>query len=335
MSWRRMNALGAAIVAILLFQENGHGQTLVGIAYSSPSLVVAPGQIVPVLMTGLKTILPTGTERAQSIPLPLTLAGVSVTFAQTPQYSRSLPLAAIQQFNQCAGTNNPASDCLLTAITVQIPFDIVVPNPLIASPFFQPLSSLEIFENGVLSKSFIVSPVPDQIHMLQSCDITNSAGIYGSCYAIVTHADGSLVLQAPRGPSGPPLTNSEAHPGETLVMYAFGLGSVSPAVQAGSASPAPAATVISPIYLQFDYRPNASPSAPMLNSSLTTTTQPVFAGLTPGQVGLYQINFVVPAPPAGTQVCGAPVESNLTISVTTADGRSLSGAAICVDTGYE
>jgi hypothetical protein len=139
--------------------------------------VVAPGQVVPLLITGLKTILPTGIQRAEVIPLPQELAGISVTLTQTPQYSRSLPLVAIQQFNQCAGTSNTTSDCLLTSISVQIPFDIVVPNPLIGSPALQPVSNLEIFENGAMSRSFIILPVPDQIHVLQSCDIgTQTSG---------------------------------------------------------------------------------------------------------------------------------------------------------------
>jgi uncharacterized protein (TIGR03437 family) len=307
-----MKTLGIAIIAILVIRSNGYGQTFIGAAYDEPSGVrVAPGQIVPLFVTGLKTVLAGGMVKAQTVPLPTVLAGISVTLSQTPQYSRPLPLVSINQFNHCAGSSSTTPDCLLTAITAQIPFDIAVLNPLIGSPALQPVTTLAISENGTMSQSFAVIPVPDQIHVLQSCDIGGETRNTGVCFPIVTHLDGSLVLQAPRVPGQPPLSNSEALPGEALIMYAYGLGQVSPAMQAGSASPNPPAVVVSPVYLQFDYRPNASPSAPTLNSSLTTTAQPLFAGLAPDEVGLYQINFVVPSPPPGTPVCGAPVESNL------------------------
>ena len=332
-----MRILGTVIVAMVI-GGSAPGQTLVGTGYGDPSLItIAPGQVVPLLLTGLKTVVPGGTVRAQQIPLPTSLASISVTLNQTPpMYTRTLPLIEIDQFNHCANSASPSPDCLVSAITVQIPFDIAIPNPLIEAPVSAPqITSLVVSENGSVTKSFTVSPVPDQIHVLQSCDIGGQTRGSGVCFPIVTHGDGSLVLQAPRAPGQPPLSNSEARPGEELVVYAYGLGQVSSAVQAGSANPNPPAVVTAPIYLQFDYRPNASASMPVLNSPLTTTAQPVFAGLVPSQVGLYQINFVVPPPPAGTPVCGAPVESNLTISISAADGQSFSGAAICVDTGSQ
>jgi uncharacterized protein (TIGR03437 family) len=309
------------------------GQTVVGSRYQDLTLSLAPGQVVPLLVTGLQTVLSSGSAKAHNITVPTALAGISVTLTQPPtSYSRSLPIFSIDQFNHCSATMAPAADCLLTAITVEIPFDIAVPNPLQVSPCNdQPGTVVTIFENENVSKAFVLSPLPDRIHVLQSCDIDGQTFGTGVCYPIVTHADGTLVLQDARGPGQVPLTNTEALPGEVITMYAYGLGVVSPAVQAGSASPNPAATVTAAVNLQFDYRPNASPSTPTLNSSTTSTAQPIFAGLTPGEVGLYQINFTVPTPPPGTPVCGAPVESNLTISVV-ASGQSFSGAAICVDT---
>jgi hypothetical protein len=58
---------------------------------------------------------------------------------------------------------------------------------------------------------------------------------------------------------------------------------------------------------------------------------------TPGFVGLYQVNFIVPDVPSGTLPCAAPirvagrniVESNLTVSV--GGGYSFDAARICVD----
>ena len=333
----------AAIIFAFAIAGHAAGQTLIGTGYQDPTVIlVSPGQVVPLVATGLQTVLSGAGVNADHVPLPTTLAGISVTLSQPPtSYSRSLPIFSIRQFNHCSISIAPSSACLLTAITVQIPFDISVPNPLVASPFNdQPGTIATIFENGNASKAFVLSPVPDQIHVIQSCDIGGQTFETGVCYPIVTHLDGSLVLQDARGPGQVPLTNTEAHPGEVITMYAYGLGAVSPAVQEGTASPVPAAVVTAPIYLQFDYRPNASPSMPTVGSPMTTT--PISVGLTPGEIGLYQVNFAVPPPPAGTSVCGsmivasltAPIETNLTISIM-ASGQSFSGAAICVDTGAQ
>ena len=60
-------------------------------------------------------------------------------------------------------------------------------------------------------------------------------------------------------------------------------------------------------------------------------------GATQGFIGLYQINFIVPQPPAGIEPCvdnaslvqgGVAVQSNLTVSV--GSDFSFDGAGICV-----
>jgi uncharacterized protein (TIGR03437 family) len=296
----------------------------------APAIKIAPGQVVPLIVTGLQTVLPNGIARASGSSVPLTMDNISVTLTQPPtSYSAQLPIFSINQFNHCGVLVSPAPACLVTAITVQIPFDIVVPNPLQVAPVNdQPSTVITITENGTISQAFLATPYPDRVHILQSCDIGGQTFETGVCYPLVTHADGSLVLQDASGPGGA-VTHTAAHPGEVLVMYAWGLGPVSPAILAGSVSPIPPATVVAPVNLRFDYVPNASPSPPTANQ-FTAAPQPLFAGLTPTEVGLYQINFVVPAPPSGAPNCGAPIESNLTISVYVS-GQSFSGAAICVD----
>jgi hypothetical protein len=340
------------VALILAFAISGlaTGQTIIGVGYRDPTVIpVSPGQVVPLVVTGLQTVLSGGAANADHVPLPATLAGISVRLSQPPtSYSRSLPIFSIRQFNHCPASASPSSACLLTAITVQIPFDISVPNPLVASLInTQPGTIATILENGNPSKAFVLSPVPDQVHVIQSCDIGGQTFETGVCYPIVTHSDGSLVLQGLSGSdlSGSglvPLTNTEAHPGEVITIYAYGLGAVSPTVQEGTTSPFAAAAVAAPVYLRFDYRPNASPSMPTVGSPMMTT--PIFVGLTPGEVGLYHVNLAVPPAPAGTAACGsgtvasltAPtlIETNLTISISVS-GQSFSGAAICVDTGSQ
>lgn len=308
--------------------------TLVRAGYDDPTVVrIAPGQVVTLFATGFMTVVTGGVQRAATVPLPKTLAGISASLQQQTS-SFPLPLFSVEQFNRCSDPN-PAPACLVTAVTVQIPFDIVVPNPIADLITSSPTTYLTISENGNVSKSFVVSPASDQIHVLNSCDVNGQTRETGVCYSLVTHADGNLVLQAPRGPNGQPLTNSEAKPGETLVMYLYGMGAVSPTAIAGNVPPSPPPTVASPVSARYDYAANASPSKPIAAPiGALPLAPPPFAGLAPKQIGLYQVNFVVPTPPAGTQPCGATITSNLTVSLATNDygtGYSFDGAAICVD----
>jgi uncharacterized protein (TIGR03437 family) len=87
--------------------------------------------------------------------------------------------------------------------------------------------------------------------------------------------------------------------------------------------------------LDFNYHPNALAAKP-LPSSVTGFT-PVFTGASKGYIGLYQINFIVPPPPAGLRPCVDPsatlingniLQSNLTVSVGSI--FSFDGAGICV-----
>ena len=127
---------------------------------------------------------------------------------------------------------------------------------------------------------------------------------------MVTHADGSLVTAA-----------SPAQSGEEVVAYAVGLGLTTPTVPTGQATAA--ATPTSETFtLDFNFRPNALATQP------ASAFSPLYSGLVPGYVGLYQINFVLPHPPAGTPACSGTVRSNLTVSV---GGQfSFDGAGICV-----
>jgi uncharacterized protein (TIGR03437 family) len=75
-------------------------------------------------------------------------------------------------------------------------------------------------------------------------------------------------------------------------MYCTGLGATTPPVATGA--PSTQATVTTPVTVTIG------------TVLLTTAGQIPYAGLTPGSVGLYQINFVVP--PGVTPGSAVPVK---------------------------
>lgn len=310
-------------VAILLASQALWGQTgiaLVGAGYVNPIPVrAAPGQVVTFYLTGLSTVLPppARAERAPTVPLPTVLAGISATITQSgPGTSLPVPLFSVEQINTCSDPAALSSDCMLTAVTLQVPFELKPRNPLLMAPI-DLIGTTEIVfaENGAPSRAYRLSSVMDSLHVLTNCGNAR-ADDYGGlpCQSLVTHADGSLVY-----PSGPP-----ARPGEEVVIYLYGVGSTAPAVKTGDASPLGA--LAAQVRIDLDFRPNAGPSRP----STAPRYQPSYVGLSPGSVGLYQVNFQVPQPPDGTPPCGNGVDSNLTVTVQ--GFQSYDAARLCVDT---
>ncbi|MBC7927601.1 MAG: hypothetical protein H7039_18295 [Bryobacteraceae bacterium] len=102
-------------------------------------------------------------------------------------------------------------------------------------------------------------------------------------YGIVVNQDGSFPV-----PPTPGLNSRRARPGDTLVIYAIGLGPTTPAVPSGVASP------LEPLARSpGNYRVIFGFAGPFGANSVETT--PLFAGLTPNFVGLFQINVTIPA----------------------------------------
>lgn len=279
---------------------------IVGLGYQYPPAAVAPGQLITVFVAG-------------------NVQG-DVTAAVS---GKPAPVSSVRPASGCPSLTLCSS---VTAITIQIPYDF---EP--ACDFTNPAcnviaqAQLVVTVNGVAGAPIELTPVADRIHILTACDTVDFSGS-GSvpyselpCSPMVTHADGSLVTAA-----------SPAQYGEEVVAYAVGLGLTSPIVPTGQ----PAATA-TPTYetfvLDFNFRPNVLATQPVVLCSCPTSPPtcpcpvlpiPLYSGLTPGFVGLYQINFVVPPPPQGTQACGDTVQSNLTVSV--GGQSSFDGAGICV-----
>jgi uncharacterized protein (TIGR03437 family) len=316
----------SAVYAMSLARLFGQGMTLSGSGYTTPQIRLAPGQIVTLFVSNTKTV--SSNQRATTVPLPTTLAGFSVGIRQLGTVATTFPAAllSVQQGSVCEG-NRTVPGCSMTALTVQVPFEMV----LQAEP---PLpTELIVNDNGTQSEPFLVAADEDHIHALTTCETQGSMAdgspsSFQPCSGLVTHADGSLVS-----------SKSPAKAGEVVVIFAVGLGPTSPAVKTGTATPTPAPVLANQILtIQFDFRPNAVPSRPYVNPLILAAgvPGPIFAGLTPGQVGLYQINVKIPdsLPPIPACSGTSPVpfsgfvQSNLTIDI--GGVNSFDGAAICV-----
>ncbi len=299
------------IALIFLFAAFASAQqiTVVGAGFVSPvPIPAAPGEILTIHVTGLSGL--NQPVAAASVPLPSTLAGISITMTQGATGATiPVPLFAAFPVSTCADAQT-AGCSQFVGITLQIPYELAPNGPFSARP--PNPAHLAITQAGQTALVDL-EPVYDCVHILRSGDTITQLGVQapGTVFLkpIVAHADGSLVLQ-----------QNPARPGETLVMYAVGLGATVPRAITGDKSPL--AATVGPVTLGFAFQ--APPGTPPPSSAV-----PVFSGLTPGSVGLYQINFVVPEPPTSLQLCtpGGPA-SNL--SVTLYGQASVDVAGICV-----
>jgi uncharacterized protein (TIGR03437 family) len=302
-----------ALLSLAFFSGISRCATVAGALYGNSGVVVAPGQIVRLEITGLKTVLAPDVrfQQATSVPLPGSLAGISASVSQTVPAGRVsyvAPLVAIEQINSCTDQLASSPECFITFVTVQVPYEL---SFLVSGP--NPPTEIAISENGVQSSGFRIGVASDSIHVITSCDTRTSQT---SCQSIVAHADGSLV--SPQAP---------ARPGETVVIYAWGLGKTLPPVKTGTLTPSPAPVTAIPGYdgvgVQLNFARNAAPSRP-------DRVDIVVAYLTPGEVGLYQVNVQLPGAFPDVEPCSTAVESNLTINLQGL--ASFDGARICAAT---
>jgi uncharacterized protein (TIGR03437 family) len=257
-----------------------------------PTVVVALGQVATLTFVGAPAKLPIGNgpavQQASEVPLPSTLAGFSAIVDQDPdQTSEPLPIFRVKQEDVCLDQQQTPA-CELTMLTVQIPADLELPNYEVGP---QSLTYIQIFADGINIVTYYVALDPVKVHILTACDTVGGSRPTdrSACNPLITHADGT-----PVGPfSGPnPVL---AKPGETLILYAWGLGITQPPVPLGTVSPNPPAVAVHRFTIILNY-----------DCGVIQTVTPDFVGLTPGQVGLYQVNFKVPQPQACTMFPNTP-----------------------------
>jgi len=161
------------------------------------------------------------------------------------------------------------------ALTVLIPFSV--------APGAAPVTIQFTGSGGTSSEPVSLSVVPDLPHIITTCDT-----LYGTptspCQLAVTHQDGSLVTDS-----------APATGGEVLSVWAVGLGVPASGIPAPGSGP----IAMNDIILNTGFEVVSAGST----SIAETQTPYLFAGLSSVTGGLYQINFAVPQPPAGTQGC--------------------------------
>jgi uncharacterized protein (TIGR03437 family) len=167
-------------------------------------------------------------------------------------------------------------------------------QPVTTLPLATDMSGTEVLIGGMLAPLYYVSPgqvnaqipfeldpsrpyqvilsangaltTPDSVQLSPA---TPGLAAFSDGTLIAQHADGSVVSAA-----------APAVAGEYLVVYLAGMGCTNDMPPSGAASPS---------------NPLARPD---IEPSMTINGEPypiLFAGLTPGMVGLYQVNFQVPA----------------------------------------
>jgi uncharacterized protein (TIGR03437 family) len=194
-------ALGVFLAAIGRAQapavvENGVLNSATYSKAGQPGFAVAPGSLVSIFGSALAS----GLAQADSVPLSTSLAGVTVTFNDTPA-----PLHFVSPMQ----------------INAQLPWNLLSPGAQSGT------ATVVVTNSGgsSLPRNVQLAPLSPGIYTLEATGL-------GAAFAINAD-DGSFA--APAG-SVPGFSSRPARIGGVIIIYATGLGPVDPPVASGAAS---------------------------------------------------------------------------------------------------
>jgi uncharacterized protein (TIGR03437 family) len=294
---------------LVLFPVSGQAQTtVIGAGYITPQPInVSPGQVITIFASVAGK--PQSQPVTSSPPLPSSLGGFSVLLRQSFIDPILIPILSVSDAQSCSSVV-PMQCNTVSQITVQIPYELMPNIPHVSLP--QNFARLEINYNDSQTSSLFLNPVPDSIHVLNSCDVASGMNQTDGCAPVIAHGNGSLVT-----------SDNPASASEIVTMSLVGMGQPAGMVTTGAAAPQSTPT-LDGVTIGYDARVNASPSMLVPTSSFPVDG----AQLRPGSVGVYDIPFLVPALPAGVAACSGAIRSNLTVNISRT--TSFDGVGICV-----
>ena len=227
------------------------------------------------------------------VSLSLPLSADLSSAANAPSYSAA---SIVQGASQVSGVLAPNS--IVTIYGSGLAFDTysVATGDLEGGNLPLTLGGVMVYANGMSCGLFFVSPTQVNFvipYIIVDTQITISLarqslrgpqirmpaalaapGIFqwNGNFAVAQHADGSLI-----SPTSP------AHAGEVVVIYATGLGRTSPDILSGN---------ISNLALGIRY---ASQFQVLFDGIACDPSNVLYAGITPGYAGLYQVNVRLPS----------------------------------------
>jgi uncharacterized protein (TIGR03437 family) len=184
-------------------------------------------------------------------------------------------------------------------------FDFDAPEGAIQLPLQNTMDGIQVLVNGIAAPVYYVSA--NQINFEVPINASTANGGAGTVQVVRNGTAGNLIYvdinaQVPRfilydgnygiitTPTGAltGIPSNPVKPGDTIVIYALGLGLTSPPVASGTASPGPPnlASVSGTTQVCFGVE------TPFEQAPCATA---FFSGLTPNFIGLYQIDVTIPS----------------------------------------
>jgi uncharacterized protein (TIGR03437 family) len=222
---------------------------------------IAPNQTPP------PTLAPGGTlnnlNPVVGAPLsPGTIAqvyGTGLASAVTSTGPAPLPTLFSNTFALVGATQAPLYSLSSGQINIQIPYEVTANQqvPIVLSV------------NNALTLPLMLNMVASAPGVLSADDGQTPPSVQDGAHIVAQHSSNGTLVSS----------TSPAAPGEYLVMYLVGMGPTNPAVKSGAETPTAPLSYVT--------------EQPTVTVGSQTSTV-LFAGLTPGFVGLYQIDFQVP-----------------------------------------